>query len=470
MSDQFVVRLLQPVPPTTRKHIAERAAPRFGVVTSKLEKLLARDPGLVTRPASRAEAEHVADIFTSVGVDVEVAPYPVAEADSPAVTAQATTAPAVAAFPTNAQVPTDWQQAPASSPARDSQPSFPEGDDASSFGDGLNDAILWSSASAAANAATAPELGRVPSIPTGRTSADDAAETAEPATAEATARKGQRFSLRWKLLLTTLIPIILLAAATLYFAYNSVRSSTVRLLTEVGDNIALTLAADLSTFMTENGLQLDNPADQNQIVAYFGRKLVAIDAGLHETVGVHLTDATGQRIVGSWESEIQSNPNFNSFTQRFDEATQAALQNANFGDSPEALAASLPARTRVFEDFYVVAQPLINDLGTVQVILSEGNIIQTALSVIQPIIIAAAVALLIAIIITVILAVRLTRRIRRLATVADRISLGELDEPVEARGNDEVRDVAEALERMRLSLKSAIERLRRRGRKSRATN
>ena len=50
----------------------------------------------------------------------------------------------------------------------------------------------------------------------------------------------------------------------------------------------------------------------------------------------------------------------------------------------------------------------------------------------------------------------------KLTRTADRLSLGELDVPVSASSNDEMGDLAEALERMRLSLKSAIERLRRR--------
>ncbi len=50
----------------------------------------------------------------------------------------------------------------------------------------------------------------------------------------------------------------------------------------------------------------------------------------------------------------------------------------------------------------------------------------------------------------------------RLTEAADTISLGEFDVPVQRKSNDELGDLAEALERMRISLRSALERLRRR--------
>ncbi|ACO46426.1 HAMP domain-containing protein [Deinococcus deserti] len=66
------------------------------------------------------------------------------------------------------------------------------------------------------------------------------------------------------------------------------------------------------------------------------------------------------------------------------------------------------------------------------------------------------------------LALRAARRvvepIERLVKVADAISMGDLTHPVQAERNDEIGDLANALERMRLSLEAAMERLRRRKR------
>ncbi|MDR6216681.1 HAMP domain-containing protein [Deinococcus soli (ex Cha et al. 2016)] len=54
--------------------------------------------------------------------------------------------------------------------------------------------------------------------------------------------------------------------------------------------------------------------------------------------------------------------------------------------------------------------------------------------------------------------------IEDLVRVADAISMGDLSRPVRAERNDEIGDLAQALERMRLSLDSAMDRLRRRRR------
>jgi HAMP domain-containing protein len=68
--------------------------------------------------------------------------------------------------------------------------------------------------------------------------------------------------------------------------------------------------------------------------------------------------------------------------------------------------------------------------------------------------------LLVAIGVAVTVARNLSRPILSLTAAADRISLGMLDTPVVAASRDELGELAEALERMRQSLKLSIERLR----------
>lgn len=77
-------------------------------------------------------------------------------------------------------------------------------------------------------------------------------------------------------------------------------------------------------------------------------------------------------------------------------------------------------------------------------------------------------ATLLGLLLASVLAARSARAIleplERLVKVADAISLGELTRPVRAERNDEIGDLAQALERMRLSLEAAMDRLRRRKR------
>jgi HAMP domain-containing protein len=54
------------------------------------------------------------------------------------------------------------------------------------------------------------------------------------------------------------------------------------------------------------------------------------------------------------------------------------------------------------------------------------------------------------------------RPIRYLSEVADKISMGELDTPIQIRAKGEVGALAESIERMQTSVKAAIERLQKR--------
>ena len=53
-----------------------------------------------------------------------------------------------------------------------------------------------------------------------------------------------------------------------------------------------------------------------------------------------------------------------------------------------------------------------------------------------------------------------TRPVRRLVEVADDMSMGDLDMPVEVTSRDEIGELQESIERMRVSLKTVLERLK----------
>ncbi len=71
-------------------------------------------------------------------------------------------------------------------------------------------------------------------------------------------------------------------------------------------------------------------------------------------------------------------------------------------------------------------------------------------------------AILFALILTFILAKKFTKPIEEIKEAANRISLGDMDVEVSIKTGDELESLADSIERMRLSLKAAIERLRKR--------
>ncbi|MCS6884596.1 MAG: HAMP domain-containing protein [Acidobacteriota bacterium] len=68
--------------------------------------------------------------------------------------------------------------------------------------------------------------------------------------------------------------------------------------------------------------------------------------------------------------------------------------------------------------------------------------------------------LIVATVVAVFAAQRLTRPIVELTEASHQISLGKLDQAIQIKSEDEIGQLAEALERMRISLKQALERLR----------
>jgi methyl-accepting chemotaxis protein len=62
----------------------------------------------------------------------------------------------------------------------------------------------------------------------------------------------------------------------------------------------------------------------------------------------------------------------------------------------------------------------------------------------------------------VLVTLKITRPIKYLADMAEKISLGDFDSPIKVDSRNEIGELADAIERMRESLKAAIDRLRKR--------
>jgi HAMP domain-containing protein len=101
------------------------------------------------------------------------------------------------------------------------------------------------------------------------------------------------------------------------------------------------------------------------------------------------------------------------------------------------------------------------ETGDLYVGLSTSAIPDAIYKAVVPLLIALLIVTLFAIVLANTLASRLVRPITAAADQANRISLGDLDRIVEVQSNDEIGDLLGSLERMRVSLKSVIGRLRR---------
>jgi HAMP domain-containing protein len=102
-----------------------------------------------------------------------------------------------------------------------------------------------------------------------------------------------------------------------------------------------------------------------------------------------------------------------------------------------------------------------SELGEVQVLFSLENIPSRVFNALIPLFVTLGVILLITLFVARGLALRLARPIIAATDQANRIALGDLDRSVNIESNDEIGDMLGSLERMRVSLKSMVARMRR---------
>ena len=300
-------------------------------------------------------------------------------------------------------------------------------------------------------------------------------------------RGNRRSSLSRRVLLSTLLPLGLFTLLTLGFLVYELPRAQSQLITENAQAVAVAVGSNLDV------------TDQNTVYAQLDALIKRSAVGF---VQVNLPDGTTffrsknaytdgplSEQIAAW---VQQHPGNSTFVQTGSPADSYRYQlslleqvGAGASDQAKALQSS-------------VADPANQTSSTVTYLLSSINVTQNAQAErvvaqgIKPVsgtplysivvgvpgdaafaqlrntlLLVLGVALL-AFVVAALLAARTARLvvqpIERLVLAADAISMGDLDQPVRVERNDEIGDLAQALERMRLSLEAAMERLRKRRR------
>ncbi|AZI43667.1 HAMP domain-containing protein [Deinococcus psychrotolerans] len=298
---------------------------------------------------------------------------------------------------------------------------------------------------------------------------------------------GRRQPLSRRLTIASVTPLAvytLLTLTTLGLVLNASQRSLI-------SNSAATIAAAVGSVL--------NTTDQNTVNQQLGTLLNRESVGF---VQVELPDGTtffrsqapgldavlGER-VGTW---VKSNPSSGVFVQSQtpaqlynDQLQQLVSVGAQDSEPAAALKRAIASsenqsivnRNFQVERIGVYARPdgtretksataKITGTNTLLYRIAVGVPIDSANAQLRNTLLALLLAGLAAMLIGAALAARAARRIvepiERLVKAADAISLGDLSQSVKAEANDEVGDLAQALERMRLSLDAAMERLRKR--------
>jgi HAMP domain-containing protein len=298
-------------------------------------------------------------------------------------------------------------------------------------------------------------------------------------------RRARRSSLSRRVLVSTLLPLGLFTLVTLGFLVYQLPRAQRQLITENAQAVAVAVGSNLDV------------TDQNTVYTQLDALIKRSSVGF---VQVNLPDGTTffrsknaytdgplSEQIAAW---VQQHPNQATFVKRGSAADSyryqlSLLEQVGAGDSDQAksLRASVadPANQASSTTTYLLSTINVTQNAQAERVVSEG-IKSTTGTPLYSIVVGvpgdAAFALLrntlllvlgvalLAFIIAALLAARTARLvvqpIERLVRAADAISMGDLDRPVTVERNDEVGDLAQALERMRLSLEAAMERLRRR--------
>jgi HAMP domain-containing protein len=430
-ADLFVMKLIYRLSDeASLQETAKKLAEELNITTQKAVDVLNRFPGPLIKPMDRDRVEEIANSFIRVGVPVEILP--------------ANSNPPIQAF--NAG-------------------SLPMSLEPLGVSQSFNSALM--------TPLVAPMSPMTPMAPMGSTATSYPAMTAISAPAdhadpeeaeyeeEAVLESAGRTSLRTKLVASSLVPVLFIGLSALSLLAINVPRGLSELDQSRAQQLASALVVDLQPAETlRNNLHL--------------RGAVQTSGGDIAFVDLAIPNDPKQSMFISNEisTDVQGTQAFNTFKA----TPEFQLQKPHW-QTPGIVDGSLEVfKAQVFEDSVgkrtmqfadqlgEFKAPTTSDKKVFDVSFgystarAQGIIWQQLglMSALIGLVLVSAAGL------ALIFSRSISKSIIRLTEAADTISLGEFDMPVQRKSNDELGDLAEALERMRLSLRAAVERLRRR--------
>ncbi len=286
-------------------------------------------------------------------------------------------------------------------------------------------------------------------------------------------------SIRWKILPLAILPVLLLGGAWLTDTFTSRAKTSEGLLVRGTLQTAALFSKQVLEGIDDSNTGLSTPVNlaiiQQNVTDLFRAKVLPL-------THVAVTDANGKLIAiydESFDDPNAPNSKFNQPVATHQKSNLAsvtaieAMGKQNLGqDTTTALQqAENPSDTnpyaRIFlnsdgKSEYFVAYPIENKLGSVHLALDSKTINAPVANSVRTTLLVIAGILALVTAIASYFANLLAQGMLKLARLADKVSLGDLEQPITSESNDEIGDVAQALERMRISLRAAVARISRR--------
>lgn len=464
----YVVVVVGPVPEDLTV-IAGVVAQRFKISEDRALALLRRAPGAVTKAVPEGQARTVAGILAEAGLSVELREGNV---DGPVV-------PLVSSVPAPPPLPADapgpslggGSAGEAGEAGTAAEPSTEAGQERrfDPRAEGLRvDAATPredEGTSEPAHQATAAADDRVtrstPVPPAGRTTTTPPRDpmkttlTREPPDLD---RRG----LRRRIGRAATLPAVLTLLAALLVLTVTLLPALRRQQFERAQGTAAAVAATIEGL--SGGLPLSSPLIRTQLAQVESQVAMRLAGG--DLTFLAVIGADGRPLLG-WESGA------GALSPKTEAAVQSAARAAPAADEPRDWQASLRstwdtllAVVGVRDAAPVVAAAQVASeglpLGSVVVGVDASGLRVELGRVLLSSLLVGLIPVLLAVLAAMSLTRGITDAIRYLLVATDRISHGDLEQPVELQRDDELGQIARAVERMRISLREGMERLRRR--------
>ncbi len=476
----FSIHLSEPLSDGEAKRVAQLTAPALGGSPEKLQLLLSRQAGSrIARAANQRQAETVANILRSAGVKVDVLEN---AAEGEVIPPTAIIPPVLAAVrpvqadpfaspnipPLNPQI-VDSFAAPKSDPfaAPKSDPfAAPKSDP---FAAPKSDpfAAPKSDPFAAPKSESVTRTNPVNTDPFAAPGMSVVVDKKEVVLTDlpTQARKARdrampRTSVRNQMLISLIIPYLLVAVGTIAFmAYQLPQIYRQELglrayqaaVSEAESNFGLIEQLPAPAALAE--LQAEAEGDLKQIPE--------AAAVIYEATILEISGANGALAA------VASTNNMTIAEARGLEKQFKELEAQGLGFGP----ISFRGQPYIGSVAEIKAEELVapasstnqaeSAIGEVHVIFSVSEIPNRVIQAIVPLLVALGIIFIFALFLANALASRLARPIISATDQANRIALGDLDRSVTVESNDEIGDMLGSLERMRVSLKSMVARMRR---------
>jgi HAMP domain-containing protein len=290
--------------------------------------------------------------------------------------------------------------------------------------------------------------------------------TTVPVTTPATA-PSRRLGLRQKLLLSSLVPLLLTIACAVVAIITTVPGALRTMLLDSTRNPAIAFSDGVSGVLSETSNLAEPTIKATLQAAVAGSQQTFRDQNLEFMM---ITDADGQPVAG-WYGDQPNLANIPAFMRTYVQTTarrsiaRAYMEQNDIPIGPYNPASNLVNAAGV--PLEIAGHPIRRNTTTFGAVVvgMKADQVQTRINgVLAVTVLVSLLPFVLALVAAVWLANSITQNIVGLVKAADEISLGNFDMPIEAKGNDELSDLALSLERMRTSLQESLDRLRRRRR------